>query len=58
VRPAAMYHAPPTLAFAVLGQARADNTLSPEDESTLLGRLLNHWAMRSTLEASANCLAA
>jgi hypothetical protein len=51
--PARMYRAPPSLVFAVVGQARADGRLGPEDESTLLGKLLNHWALRSTLEVSA-----
>jgi hypothetical protein len=53
--PARMYRAPPALAFAVLGQARAEGRLSPEDESELLTRLLTHWAMRSTLDVSASC---
>lgn len=53
--PARMYQAAPSLVFAVIGQARADGALSPEDESTLLGRLLTHWALRSTLDTSAAC---
>lgn len=53
--PAQMYQAAPSLVFAVIGQARADGALSPEDESTLLGRLLTHWALRSTLDNSAAC---
>jgi hypothetical protein len=55
--PAQMYRAPPSLAFAVLGQAKADGKLSPEDESDILGKLLTYWAMRSTLDASAYCAA-
>lgn len=51
--PLLMYGASPSLVFAVLGQARADGRLSPEDENVLLGKLLTHWALRSTLEASA-----
>jgi len=47
--PQRMYEAPPTLVFAVIGQARAGGHLSPEDESALLGRLLAHWALRNTL---------
>lgn len=35
----------PTLAMAVLGQARADGALSPDDEGNLVGRLLTHWAV-------------
>jgi hypothetical protein len=53
--PAQMYQATPTLVFAVLGQARASGTLSPEDESELLERLLTHWALRSTLDTSELC---
>lgn len=55
--PAQMYGAQPSLAFAVLGQAKADGRLSPEDESEILGKLLTYWAMRSTLDASAYCAA-
>ncbi|MDD1649176.1 MAG: hypothetical protein LUO80_02115 [Methylococcaceae bacterium] len=53
--PDRMYRAPPSLVFAVLGQARADGRLGPEDVSALLGKLLNHWALRSTLDVSAVC---
>ena len=53
--PAQMYRAAPSLVFAVLGQARANGQLSPEDESTLLARLLTHWALRSTLDSTASC---
>jgi hypothetical protein len=53
--PPLMYRAPPSLVFAVLGQARADGRLSPENESELLGKLLTHWALRSTLDVSAAC---
>ncbi len=54
-RPALARRAPPTLAFATLGQARADNRLSPELESQMLGELLNHWALRATLERGEAC---
>jgi hypothetical protein len=50
-----MYRAPPTLVFAVIGQARADGQLTPEEESTVLGKLLTHWALRTTLNVSAVC---
>jgi hypothetical protein len=56
--PALMYAAPPSLVFAVIGQARCDDHLSPEDESLLLGKLLTHWALRSTLDTSSTCAAA
>ena len=55
--PPKMYRASPSLVFAVLGQAKADGGLSPEDESDLLAKLLTFWAMRSTLDASAYCAA-
>lgn len=53
--PSQMYRAAPSLAFAVLGQAKADGKMSPEDESELLAKLLTYWAMRSTLDVAANC---
>ena len=53
--PPAMYRADPTIVFAVLGQARADQRLSPEDEATLVGRLLTFWAMKTTLDTSYEC---
>ena len=53
--PALMYRAPPSLVFAVIGQARSDGRLSPEDESLLLGKLLTHWALTSTLDTSQAC---
>ena len=55
--PAAMYRARPALAFAVIGQARIDDRLGPEDESRLLARLLTHWALASTLQGAARCAA-
>ena len=53
--PAQMYEALPSLVFAVIGQARADGRLPPEDESALLTKLLTHWALRSTLDTSFAC---
>jgi hypothetical protein len=53
--PAQMYRADPTIVFAALGQARADQRLSPEDEATLVGRLLTFWAMKTTLDTSYEC---
>jgi hypothetical protein len=55
--PRQMYRAPPSLVFAVLGQAKMDGNLSPEDESNLLAKLLSFWAVRSTLDTSAYCAA-
>lgn len=53
--PGAMYRARPTLVFAVLGQARHDGALGPEDESALVAKLLSFWALRSTLDMSSAC---
>lgn len=53
--PARMYRASPSLVFAVLGQARAENAISPRTESDLLAKLLTHWALRSTLDTAAVC---
>jgi hypothetical protein len=41
--------------FAVLGQARADGRLSPEDESVLIGKLLTFWALKTVLATSYEC---
>lgn len=40
---------PPTLALAVLGQAKADGRLGAKAESDTLALLLNHWALRDLL---------
>ena len=55
--PARMRTASPSLVFAVIGQARADGKISPEEESNTLAKLLTHWALRSTLDTSAICAA-
>jgi hypothetical protein len=52
---AAIRTAPPTLVFAVVGQARADGKISPEEESDLLEKLLSYWAVRGNLDSSAAC---
>ncbi|HKY30676.1 MAG TPA: hypothetical protein VJM12_22280 [Pyrinomonadaceae bacterium] len=52
--PRLMRSAPPSLSFAVLGQARAEGRLSPELESRMLAYLLTYWALRSTLDISAS----
>ena len=57
-QPSEMYRAPPTLVFAVMGQARWVGKLSPEDESLLLCKLLTFWALRATLNMSEICAAA
>jgi len=51
--PERLYCAAPSLAFAVISQARARGQLTPEEESHLLTRLLTHWALRGAAGASA-----
>jgi hypothetical protein len=46
---------PPTLAFAIIGQGRAEDVLGPEQESELLAALLTQWAVRSSLDTSMIC---
>jgi hypothetical protein len=53
--PARMHGSPPTLAFAVLGQARASGLITPEKENTLLRGLITEWALKSTLETARAC---
>jgi hypothetical protein len=53
--PQDMYTTRPILAFAAIGQGRADNAISPEEESLVLGKLLTHWALTSTLDAATSC---
>jgi hypothetical protein len=47
----------PTLAFAAIGQARADGKITPEKESETLAHLLTHWAIESALDTSVLCAA-
>jgi hypothetical protein len=49
------YRASPTLVFAVIGQARADGLISPEEESRILADMLGYWALRDTLNYTTNC---
>ena len=53
--PSEMYRASPVLVFAVIGQARADGAIRPEDESTLLSKLLTYWTLRATVNTSELC---
>lgn len=53
--PQGVYDSRPSLTFAVLGQARLEGRLSPADEATLLGKLLTHWALKTTLDSSSYC---
>lgn len=57
MQPSKMYRTPPSLALAVLGQARMDERLNPETESALLTKLLTFWALRATLDMSEMCVA-
>lgn len=49
--------APPSLAFAVLGQGRALGLLDARDEARTVGNLLTYWALRSTLDIAEICAA-
>jgi hypothetical protein len=42
----------PTIALAAIAQARAEGSVSPEEESRLLAGLLTDWALRKSLSAS------
>jgi hypothetical protein len=53
--PQEMYKARPILAFAAIGQGRADGKITPEEESLVLGKLLTNWALTSTLDAASGC---
>ena len=55
VSPAPMYEAPPTLVLAVIGQARAAGSISPEEESRILSGMLKHWALRETFAREVDC---
>ncbi len=56
--PRKMYQARPIVVFAAIGQGRADGRITPEEESTVMAKLLTHWALRSTLETLAGSAAA
>jgi len=45
----------PSRALAVIGQARADGRITAAREARLVGRLLTHWALRSTLDIADIC---
>ena len=53
--PARFAAVPPSLVFAVVGQARASGVITPETESRLLIGLLRHWALRTSLDTYARC---
>lgn len=47
-----MFAASPSLAFAVIGQAKVDGIISPQKEGDLLELLLKHWALQTALLTS------
>jgi hypothetical protein len=53
--PKEMYQASPTMVFAVIGQARAEGSISPEVEGRIFAEMLNYWALRDTLDTAVNC---
>ena len=53
--PQLMRQSSPTLAMAVIGQAKMDNSISPAEESRLMAKLLRYWAFRITLNTSEIC---
>jgi hypothetical protein len=48
----------PSRALAVIGQAHADRRISAAYEARLVGHLLTHWALRSTLDIADVCAGA
>lgn len=55
VMPQQMYRTRPIVVFATIGQGRVDGKITPEEESTIVGKLLAHWAVWSTLQVAAGC---
>ncbi|HEY2500749.1 MAG TPA: hypothetical protein VGI68_04840, partial [Mycobacterium sp.] len=53
--PQHMYNARPLVTFATIGQGRADGTVTPEEESTVITKLLTFWALKSTLLLPSHC---
>jgi hypothetical protein len=50
-----MYEASPTMVFAVIGQGRAEGSISPELEGRIFANMLNYWALRDTLDTPVYC---
>lgn len=42
----------PSLVFAVIGQARADQKMTPQQENHLLGQMLRYWALKRNIASS------
>lgn len=53
--PSRMYEASPTMVFAVIGQGRAEGSISPELEGRVFANMLNYWALRDTLDTPVYC---
>jgi hypothetical protein len=53
--PEQMYQASPTIVFAVIGQARAQGSISPEQEGKVFSKMLDYWALRDTLDTAVIC---
>lgn len=53
--PRLIRRSPPTLALAVIGQAKMDEAISPDGETRLLADLLRYWALQITLNTSEMC---
>lgn len=47
--------ASPTHVFAVMGQARMDGRISPEEEGSLLSKMLTYWALRRRTQGDRSC---
>lgn len=50
--PTELFALAPTRACAVIGQARADGALGPEEEGRRMTQLLTHWALRRSLDTT------
>lgn len=53
--PERVFQASPTMVFAVVGQARAENLITPEEEGRIFTRMLRYWALRDTLDPAVIC---
>jgi hypothetical protein len=51
--PRLMRVAPPSLVFAVVGQARSDGAITPREESDVLEKALRHWALQTSIDTAA-----
>jgi hypothetical protein len=51
--PALLRAAPPSVVFAVVGQARSDGVMTPREESDVLEKALRFWALQTSIETAA-----